>query len=87
MSNPKRAKSAQTRYSNLECRRRRRDCLFICKRIAPRVTASSGRGGHLLRLSLLCRTGVYKVLDIRPSEAVVSIEVLFRSPCCTGLDW
>lgn len=38
-------------------------------------------------MSLLCRTGVYKALDIRPSEAVVSTEVLFRSPCCTGLDW
>lgn len=42
---------------------------------------------HLLRLSLLCRMGVYRLLDIRPSEVVVSTVVLLRSPCWPGLDW
>lgn len=42
---------------------------------------------HLLRLSLLCRTGVYRALDIRPSEVVVSTAALLCSPGCTGLDW
>lgn len=44
-------------------------------------------GAHLLRLSLLCRMGVYSDLDIRPSEVVPSTAALFRSACCTGLDW
>lgn len=31
--------------------------------------------------------GVYRLLDIRPSEVVVSTVVLLRSPCWPGLDW
>lgn len=61
------------------------DCSFNLH-ISPLLLRFRGNR-HSLRLSLICRMGVYRFLDVRPSEVVVSTVLLFLSPCCTGLDW